>query len=107
MDNAGRERKRRSADAREVVCPHCGASIRATAAACPECGSDEQTGWSDNTYLDGISLPADDDDYDDIYEREFGEATAKGRARSFLSWKTLTALAALAAFGALLIRSGW
>lgn len=29
------------------VCPHCGADVPRTATACPECGSDDQTGWSD------------------------------------------------------------
>ena len=27
------------------------------ATACPECGSDEQTGWSENTLYDGLDLP--------------------------------------------------
>jgi hypothetical protein len=27
-------------------CPHCGAVVPANASACPECGSDEETGWS-------------------------------------------------------------
>src|SRR5687768_7096408 len=28
------------------LCPHCGTLVPASAAACPECGSDAQTGWS-------------------------------------------------------------
>jgi hypothetical protein len=32
------------------ACPFCGAEVPAGAAACPECGSDDQTGWSDNLY---------------------------------------------------------
>ncbi len=36
------------------VCPNCGTIIPATTPACPECGSDSETGWSDDWY------PADD-----------------------------------------------
>jgi len=45
-----------------VSCPYCGATIPSNAASCPECGSDEQTGWSEQTYLDGIDLGEDHDD---------------------------------------------
>ena len=41
-------------------CPHCGEPVPAKALACPHCGSDEQTGWSDDTYLDGVDLPDED-----------------------------------------------
>lgn len=44
------------------VCPNCGADVPGNAKSCPECGSDENTGWSDDTYLDGISLPELDDE---------------------------------------------
>lgn len=47
----------------------------ANAAACPHCGSDNQTGWSDDTYLDGVDLPGstlDNDEYRDLVDREFG-----------------------------------
>lgn len=44
-------------------CPFCGEQIPAKANACPHCGSDELTGWSEKTYLDGI-----DYDYEDQYE---------------------------------------
>jgi hypothetical protein len=52
-----------------VVCPHCGERIRRDAGSCRHCGSDERTGWSDDTYLDGIDLP-DDHDYDEGLARE-------------------------------------
>lgn len=54
-----------------VCCMHCGELIKRSAAACPRCGSDERTGWSESTYLDGLDLP-DDESYETIYEREFG-----------------------------------
>lgn len=50
----------------EFLCPNCGEPVPAKARSCPECGSDENTGWSEQTYLDGVSLPyADDDDEDE------------------------------------------
>jgi uncharacterized membrane protein YvbJ len=30
------------------TCPHCGAAVPSDASACPECGSDEETGWSED-----------------------------------------------------------
>jgi hypothetical protein len=56
---------------RQFVCPNCGESIPADSKACPVCGSDEQTGWSEETYLDGVDL-SEDGDYDEMVRREFG-----------------------------------
>ena len=33
----------------------------AGAKACPHCGADERTGWSEETYLDGVDLPEDEE----------------------------------------------
>lgn len=30
------------------ICPHCGACFKKGKLACPECGSDENTGWLDS-----------------------------------------------------------
>lgn len=57
----------------KVPCPYCGEMINKDAKACPVCGSDESTGWSDMTYLDGIDL-SDDYDYDEIVGKEFNSA---------------------------------
>lgn len=38
-------------------CPNCGAEVPIKALACPECGSDEKTGWSEDTMYDGLDLP--------------------------------------------------
>lgn len=46
----------------DFVCPHCGADVPGGSKSCPECGSDERTGWSEDTYLDGVSLPEEDED---------------------------------------------
>jgi uncharacterized membrane protein YvbJ len=77
---------------KEYTCPNCGASINRQAKACPECGSDDQTGWSTNTYLDGIDIP-DSDDYNEIMEREFGDKEHHPKN----SWKTITAILLLLA----------
>lgn len=53
------------------TCPICGGEVKTKARACPHCGSDEKTGWSENTYLDEIGL-YDEDDYEETIRREFG-----------------------------------
>ena len=52
-----------------VACPHCGERIKANAKSCRHCGSDDATGWSEGTYLDGIDLP-EEGDYEDGLEAE-------------------------------------
>jgi hypothetical protein len=39
------------------VCPNCGAEVSLKAKVCRECGSDENTGWSEDTMYDGLDLP--------------------------------------------------
>ncbi len=34
------------------VCPHCGSVIPADSRSCPECGSDRETGWSEEYHAD-------------------------------------------------------
>ena len=53
------------------VCPTCGAEVPPRAKACPECGADERTGWSDEADADNVGLPEDSFDYDEFVEREF------------------------------------
>ena len=57
------------------ICPNCGGEVPRKAKACPHCGSDENTGWSENTYLDGIDL-YDEEDYQNTLRKEFGTGTA-------------------------------
>ena len=42
------------------ICPHCGAKVDYDAPACPECGSDDETGWSEETAYDGLYLDEDE-----------------------------------------------
>lgn len=39
------------------TCPVCGEVVRANALACPHCGSDDETGWSDDSAYDHVDLP--------------------------------------------------
>jgi uncharacterized membrane protein YvbJ len=43
------------------TCPVCGEQVRGDALACPSCGSDDETGWSEDTAYDGMDLPIDDE----------------------------------------------
>lgn len=70
-------------------CPNCGAEIPDKATACPECGSCEETGWSDAAKADSLGLPEESFDYDDFVQREFGDKKqANRRPRSLLWWLT-------------------
>jgi hypothetical protein len=55
-----------------MTCPQCGAEVPPKARACPKCGSDEQTGWSEEARTGGLDLPDQEFDYDDYVKREFG-----------------------------------
>jgi hypothetical protein len=54
------------------ICPQCGALVPPKAKACPECGSDEKTGWSDRATSQRLGLPDDEFDYDEFVKEEFG-----------------------------------
>jgi zinc ribbon protein len=54
-------------------CPHCGAEVPSDARACPECGSDEQTGWSDRAHTDRLGIPDEEFDYEEFVKEEFGQ----------------------------------
>jgi hypothetical protein len=55
----------------EFICPNCGAEVPANAKACPECGSDEKTGWSDDTIYDGTGFEVPGEfNYEDWKRRE-------------------------------------
>ncbi len=54
-------------------CPNCGADLPRKAKVCPECGSDEKTGWSDEAHVGGLDLPDEEFNYDKFVENEFDE----------------------------------
>ena len=54
------------------ICPNCGAVVPPDAKACPECGSDEETGWSEEAYKPDADVPDEDFNYEEYSKREFG-----------------------------------
>lgn len=85
-----------------VSCSFCGEIIKRKAKACPHCGSDDKTGWSEETYLDGIDL-GDDFDYDEALEKEF--STEAKPTFGWRSWKTFVGMALLVLFLVMIFRS--
>jgi len=57
-------------------CPNCDGEVRQGAKACPHCGSDKNTGWSDQSWKDGLGI-YDEDDYNETIEREFKSGREK------------------------------
>ena len=55
------------------TCPNCGAEVPARARACPECGADDQTGWSEKARAQRLGLPDDDFNYNEFVKEEFGQ----------------------------------
>lgn len=68
------------------TCPNCGAEVPPNAKACPECGSDEQTGWSEQARYDGLDLPDEHFDYNDFVKREFGGGRPLPRGIHWVWW---------------------
>ena len=68
------------------ICPQCGVEVPREARACPECGSDYRTGWSDDATADRLDLPREDFDYDDFVAREFEGRQPRRRGPHSLWW---------------------
>lgn len=68
------------------TCPNCGATVPRHAKACPECGSDEQTGWSEEAETGDLNLPDDNFDYDDFVKKEFAGKTHVPRGIKWYWW---------------------
>lgn len=80
-------------------CPHCGAEVRDGARACPECGSDEQTGWSDQAQADRLGLPDESFDYAEFVQRELKGRPPRRRRWHWLWWPVALATAAALLLG--------
>lgn len=77
-------------------CPNCGADLPRNARVCPECGSDEETGWSDEAAVSGLGLPDESFNYDEFVKREFeGKPPVRHKFRSL--W-TATAIVLILLF---------
>ena len=70
----------------EAAFAHLESVVWANGVACPHCGSDEETGWSDNAegLAEAGGVGDDDFDYSEFVEREFpdegaGHATGRGK----------------------------
>jgi hypothetical protein len=68
------------------TCPNCGAEVPRGAKACPECGSDEKTGWSGEARYSELDLPEENFDYKDFVEREFGKRPVVPRGMHWFWW---------------------
>ena len=80
----GRERRRDF-----FICPHCGTRVPAGATSCRECGSDDETGWSDSAGEWEENVPSadygsdDDFEYDEFVADEFpDQAPLSSRRRA-------------------------
>ena len=65
--------------------------------ACPECGADEDSGWSEDAYAQSLGIPEDDFDYDEFVEREFGGEKHRIKPQGLHWFWWLVGLALLAA----------
>lgn len=54
------------------ACPVCGQEVRYGALACPGCGSDDETGWSQEAEYDEVDLP----------DEAFGDSSRPTRQQS-------------------------
>lgn len=75
---------RRKPDAPET-CAICGATVPPTARACPECGADERTGWSEQSVYDGLDLPEEQSGLSGSRERSPDDRFKRG-SRASLWW---------------------
>lgn len=82
-------------------CPHCGAPVPDDARACPECGADEQTGWSSGATAQRLGLPDEEEfDHDRFVREEFGGGAP--RRRGLPRW-----LVVIVALGLIALVLGW
>jgi hypothetical protein len=68
------------------TCPNCGAEVPHHAKACPECGSDEETGWSEQARYDSLDLPDENFNYEEFTRREFGGEKVVPRGLHWFWW---------------------
>jgi len=60
-------------------CPVCGEDVPRHALACPECGADERSGWSEDAdHRAELGLPDEEFDSEEFARREFGEEPPGG-----------------------------
>lgn len=77
------------------ICPNCGTGVPRQAAACPGCGADENTGWSETAYASSLGLPDEAFDHEEFVKEEFGSAQLKPRGIHWVWWLTALVLVVL------------
>lgn len=80
------------------VCPQCGTELPTGCLSCPECGSCEETGWSEYAREQSLDLPDTHFSYDEYVQQEFGETKANLRQSKRAGWILVTVLLLLAVF---------
>ena len=65
--------------------------VPGNAKACPGCGSDETTGWSDSACADNLGIPDEKFDYDEFVKEEFGSRSPEATRHHWLWWLTAAA----------------
>lgn len=68
------------------ICPHCGAEVPPRSTACPQCGSDDKTGWSEDARYEGLDLPDQNFNYEEFVQDEFGGESPKPRGLNWFWW---------------------
>lgn len=76
-------------------CPNCGAEVPRKARACPECGADEQTGWSEAADSANLDLPEEQFNYDEFVRKEFGSKNPVPRGIHWGWWIVAVLLVAV------------
>ncbi len=79
-------------------CPNCGSEVPANAQACPECGADEKTGWSEHAQAERLGIPRDDFNYDEFVEEEFNSPPRNDSKLHWFWWVIALSLIALFLF---------
>jgi hypothetical protein len=92
-------RRRRSRDS--FTCPHCGADVPVGSPACRECGSDAETGWSEDAHVWSADIPTgyeedDDFDYKEFVAREFADQASTTLGAKKVAIAVVVALLCLA-----------
>jgi hypothetical protein len=72
--------------------------VPGNAKACPECGSDENTGWSEPAQASHLGLPDENFDYGEFLKEEFDSGRAKPRGIHWVWWLTALLLVVLFLF---------
>ena len=83
------------------ICPNCGADVPRDAKACPECGSCEATGWSEQAAYDGLDLPDESFDYDEFVKKEFAPAKVLPHGINWFWWAVAAIIVVLMIFALL------